>query len=349
MKYLIVQDWESTSGNHAGMVHMCNLLKDRFSTEYTVLKIPVNLLFSSNLFIKFAQKVIKKINYNYFWFLQYRKLCKPYLNKIKNDDENFLLEYCFPQVPQYKIAIYLRRKFPNIKIYALSHLSPSYFKNENVYANMVRKWSIPIDKMLTLGSSLSSFFGNCGIDATKISTGFHYVDKVYYHNPDPLKENQRIRLIAIGNMQRNFSLLKEICLSTPNVEWIICKGKSNIDYLFTGYENVTLKGYLTEDELKAEMSKADISINIMYDTIGSNVITTSMAMGLAIISSNVGSIKDYCNERNSILCDNELNSFVKAINYLDQNRNVLLSMKKESIKLSQRFSIEKINEWFCSL
>lgn len=52
---------------------------------------------------------------------------------------------------------------------------------------------------------------------------------------------------------------------------------------------------------------------------------------------------------NSILCDNELNSFVKAINYLDQNRNVLLSMKKESIKLSQRFSIEKINEWFCSL
>ena len=36
MKYLIVQDWQSTHGNHAGMVHMCKLLKEKWPDEYEV-------------------------------------------------------------------------------------------------------------------------------------------------------------------------------------------------------------------------------------------------------------------------------------------------------------------------
>ena len=34
MKYLIVQDWPSTHGNHAGMKHMCDLLVERYPNEY---------------------------------------------------------------------------------------------------------------------------------------------------------------------------------------------------------------------------------------------------------------------------------------------------------------------------
>ena len=34
MKYLIVQDWNSTHDNHAGMVHMCRLLVDKYPNEY---------------------------------------------------------------------------------------------------------------------------------------------------------------------------------------------------------------------------------------------------------------------------------------------------------------------------
>lgn len=37
MKYLIVQDWPSTHGNHAGMVHMCKLLQKKYPTEYEVI------------------------------------------------------------------------------------------------------------------------------------------------------------------------------------------------------------------------------------------------------------------------------------------------------------------------
>ena len=34
MKYLIVQDWRSTHGNHAGMKHMCDLLVAKYPDEY---------------------------------------------------------------------------------------------------------------------------------------------------------------------------------------------------------------------------------------------------------------------------------------------------------------------------
>ena len=36
MKYLIVQDWRSTHGNHAGMKHMCNLLEEKYPAKYEV-------------------------------------------------------------------------------------------------------------------------------------------------------------------------------------------------------------------------------------------------------------------------------------------------------------------------
>lgn len=47
------------------------------------------------------------------------------------------------------------------------------------------------------------------------------------------------------------------------------------------------------------MAKADLSLNVMEDTVGSNVITTSMAMGLGLIVTDVGSIRDYCDESNA--------------------------------------------------
>ena len=34
MKYLIVQDWSNTHGNHAGMKHMCDMLVDKYPKEY---------------------------------------------------------------------------------------------------------------------------------------------------------------------------------------------------------------------------------------------------------------------------------------------------------------------------
>ena len=214
---------------------------------------------------------------------------------------------------------------------------------------MIREWSLHVDKMLTLGSSLSSYFIQCGIPGDKISTGFHYVDTNYYTPQRKVLVGERVKVISMGALQRDFDTLVKIIKQTPHIEYIICKGYKNVDSLFRGLQNVTLKGYVPEDELRELMNEADLSLNILEDTVGSNVITTSMAMGLGIIVSDVGSIRDYCDVDNAVFCSNNVESFVSAINELSFDKYRIEQMKKESLRKVQKFQIKNVHEWFSNI
>ena len=358
MKYLIVQDWESTSGNHAGMKHMCDLLVSKFSNKYElyVKKAPRKwpVFQGKNSFLRNIKNILTKIKryvyIKYTYPKEYMTLCKSMFTKLKEGDEVFLLEYLVPWASQYELACYIRKNFPNVKLYALSHLTGKYFDEITTkHPGIIQKWSRPIDKMLTLGSSLSNYFENLGIPKEKISTGFHYVDSDYYHKLTELSIHNPLRIITMGALQRDYLMLAEIVKKCPNVHWIICRGKKDIDNLFPRTPNVELKGFMEENELREQMDNADISLNVMEDTVGSNVITTSMAMGLAMIVSDVGSIRDYCNKNNALFCSNEITSFVSAIDFLNHNQEKICKMKNSSLNHITSFNIKHINGWFSNL
>lgn len=359
MKYLIVQDWQSTHGNHAGMVHMCEMLKEKWPEEYEV-------------FVKASPKSSKPITgnwlkrklvgkYRYYKGMYYKKhtclqnylsLCQPMFEKLKEGDEVFLLEYLLPDEPQYGLAMYIRKKFPFVRIYALSHLTKSYFEQSIVKKtpNIVYEWSKPIDVMLTLGTSLTQYFIEKNVPASKLSTGFHYVDSDYYHAPSmPKGIGNRLTIISMGMMQRDYSLLVDVVRKCSDVHWVICRGFKKVDDLFKDIPNVELKGFLPENELRDLMGEADLSLNIMEDTVGSNVITTSLAMGLGLIVTDVGSIRDYCDEQNAAFCKNETQSIVEAINYLCAHKDKVGDMKQRSLVLSQKLHIENVHKWFNAL
>ena len=267
-------------------------------------------------------------------------------------DEVFLLEYLLPDEPQFGLAKYIKAKYPYVKVYALSHLTETYFEQSivNKRAHIICEWSRPIDKMLTLGSSLSEYFKENHVPEDKIVTGFHYVDSDYYH-ADICKAtvHNPLTVISMGMMQRDYSLLINVVRKCPNVKWIICRGLKKVDHLFEGISNVELKGFMPEAELRDLMSKADISLNIMEDTVGSNVITTSMSMGLGLVVTDVGSIRDYCDEKNACFCKNDVDSLVSAINKLSNDGDKVISMKKYSLEYSKRFHVVNVHKWFCSL
>lgn len=83
MKYLIVQDWRSTHGNHAGMKHMCDLLKKEYPLEYEVYVKEMPKVWENpktflekiqwKLFGAKAQKAYFKTTYP----KEYLELCKP--------------------------------------------------------------------------------------------------------------------------------------------------------------------------------------------------------------------------------------------------------------------------------
>lgn len=352
MKYLIVQDWPSTHGNHAGMLHMCNLLQEMYPQDYKVIvkACPVDIKEIGWIGTRFLRRRIRKIYEKWIYPYSFVKLVKKNVPYFSENDEVFLLEYLFPETSQFQLAKYLRKRYPEIKIYALSHLTPTFAeKKYKNYPTLIRKWSVPIDKMLTLGSSLSMYFEMNGVSCKKISTGFHYVDKVYYHPSQNKKNNVTLKVITIGAMARNYPLLSEIVASTSDVEWIICKGNKNVDGLFPATPNVHVLGFLSEDELRHQMDMADVSISVMDDTIGSNVITTALAMGLAQVVSDTGSIRDYCTTENAIFCQNTVDDFVKAINYLSTHRAEVEVMKNAALQQAKCFSVENVNEWFSSL
>lgn len=353
MKYLIVQEWMNTKGNHAGMKHMCDLLVEKYPDKYEmVVNPPPSDVKRSRFWL--MRKIRSKWMYwesQYITPLRYKKLCSSILKKLKPGDEVFLLEYCLLSIPQLSLAQYIKRNYKGVRVYGLCHLTPSFqFGGGVKYSQVIHDWSQYCEMILTLGSSLSNFAREEGqIPKSKISTGFHYVDASYYNNTDINPPGNRLRVIAMGMLQRDFSLLASIVKATPGVDWVICKGHKNVDSFFAESNNVQLRGFMEEEELREEMALSDVSINVFDDTVGSNVITTSMAMGLAMVCSDVGSIRDYCTSENCVFCSNTKEDFVNAINKMAGNKEGVYQMKLKSLELSQRLSIDKVDAWFSSL
>ena len=340
MNFLICQDWSNTSNNHAGIKYLCQQLERKYNEEYKTIVIPDYIgsqPFKHNRLTRKLNIWVAKLKFNIF----IRKIIKRLYKELKDGDNVFLLEYLEILAPQDKIALKLKKKCPGVKIYAMVHLIPR--KLDNRFTDtMLKRWTEPIDKLITLGSSLTEYLVKRGIYKDKIITSFHYVDNEYYKPIPDKRENSKIQVIAMGNQERNIKLLHEVVVNNPSVNFIICQGVSDMSAYFNGINNVRLIPFVKENELRKLMNESDISLNIMNDTIGSNVIVTSMAMGLAMVCSEVGSIKDYCDINNSILCDNNnISDFSKAINKLNSDRELLNSMKSNSILKSQRLSIDK--------
>ena len=182
MNYLVVQDWPNTHGNHAGMLHMCNMLKSKYPNDYEVivLKSPFSPFFRNKKGFRKLDYLFRMVYEKVYYPYRVICVCRKNMQRLKNDDNVFLLEYIYPETSQLQLAKYIKKQFSGIRIYGLSHLTPSYAeKKYNNYPSMVLEWSEYINKILTLGSSLSSYFISCGLPQKKISTGFHYVDSDY--------------------------------------------------------------------------------------------------------------------------------------------------------------------------
>ena len=344
MNYLICQDWRSTSGNHAGIRYLCQELEKRYPDLYTVFCCPN---FGSSGKLTLWRRLINFVLVKWGSYLYRRRLLCLLKRRLSDGDKVFLLEYLAHNYTQLPIAQTVKSKFPFVSIYAMVHLVPQLYDRYFSDRELVR-WTKPIDGYITLGHSLTEYLIRRGIPKDMVYTSFHYVDSTYY-KPNSFDLQKQLTVIAMGNMKRNYSLLRQIVIDNPQVRFIICQGRNNLSMQFEGIGNVELVPFVPEEKLRFLMGQADVSLNSMDDTVGSNVIVTSMAMGLAMICSNVGSIGDYCGEDNAIFCDNaDPTSFTIAIRQLRSNPKKLLSMRKASRRRAEQFSIESFHDWLCN-
>ncbi len=337
MKYLVCFMWNNLRANHAGFPHICRLLQEKFPSDYTVIMDYVRgkMSYMAN---PFFNRCINYLDRRYHASV-YHNAIKRMMDRLRDDDEVFLLEYLHKEANQIELAKVIRETSPKVKIFGLAHLTPSAMENsfmQNEYA----QWTQPIDAYLTLGSSLTTFLLDKTNHSVPVYTLFHPVDNAYFY---PLEvEKKGVTVIALGNLQRNYVLLEEVVKRMPNVKFVLCAGYSDFSS-FKKYPNATVLGYMPESELRLQLSKADISLNVMDDTVGSNAITISMAMHLAMVVSDVGSIRDYCNEDNTFFC-REVDDYVRAISFLSEDAVALDKYKSASAKRAGELSVERFNE-----
>jgi glycosyltransferase involved in cell wall biosynthesis len=130
----------------------------------------------------------------------------------------------------------------------------------------------------------------------------------------------------------------------PTIDFHICQGHADLKAQFSDLPNVSLYGYLSESELLELMQSCHVSLSVLDDTVGSNVITTSMACGLVNVASDVGSIRDYCNEKNAVLC-RSTDDFVAGLSQLDTNPGALHQLQSNSLAYAGQINLQAFMRW----
>ena len=330
--YIVYYEFNHTANNHTGMSYLAKYLDRKLKQVKLIRNIP-----AKNLTGKVISKVHAVLIAIYLFIV------------LGKDDKVVFFEYLTKGAGHQDMTAKIMRLLGcKSHIYGLVHLSGNnLIELYNAPEVIVKKLDY-VDEVLVFGSSLQQYIQQIGYKK-KVTRTFHYVDSVFYKPANKSQINgETLDIICIGNLKRNFSLLKEIIGSCPDARFHVCMGGTNLTEHFTGLTNVKLYGFLSEDELLDLMQSCSVSLSVLEDTIGSNVITTSLAVGLTQVVSDVGSIRDYCGTDDTIFCS-DTGSYINAIKKLDGDRALLLDMQSRAAQKSTYFSKELFLEDFTKI
>ncbi len=315
-------EWIGTRNNHVGMAYFAKCLKRDLGFPFSI--------------FRNSPKDYRHINLA----KQYARLTLPWTESL------FFMEYLSPIgiANQEEIALSLRKWGVKKPMIGLVHLPEElllkYWKMEYICAALDA-----VDHVIVYGSSLSKFFERIGY-GHKVKQTFHYVDADYYHLINKKQDNEgQFKVLVFGMLLRNMHLVLDIVQQCPDITFEICAGTGNLKSIFDGQPNVLLYDYMPEEALRFKLQHADVSLSVLQDTVGSNSIMTGLACGLPQIVSDVGSIRDYCSEENSIFCK-ERDDYLKAIRLLSQNKDLCLKMGKSARKRAEELSLPNSIRWF---
>jgi len=324
--YLLYYEFASTKGNHAGMAYLARYLDGCLPEVELVKHVPQEFKFGGYLSRVYAIGVA--------YYL---------LSVLKKGDKVFFMEYLSRGVAHQDItAAILRAHGVKNSLYALVHLSGSHlmelYKTEKALLEKLDR----VDKVFVFGSSLKEFLLGIRLPKEVVQT-FHYADTAYYR-PGPLPSAgegnaARLQVICMGNLKRNYTQLRDIVAGSPGVTFHVCMGRSGLGSTFQLFPNAKVYGFLEEKDLLALMQRCDVNLSVLEDTIGSNVITTSLAVGHIQVVSDVGSIRDYCDAGNAFFCT-RTEAFVAALYALQDDREKVARMRQSALAKSARFSKE---------
>ena len=323
-------EWENTAGNHCGMAYLAKHIKKSLDIPVKLYKCPKNYRRWQHRSRKLWRTII------IIWL----RLTS------KKDDVFFFMEYLsgMQAGDNREYALALRKHGFDNRMIGLVHLPLEYILNFKDLNRVVSNLAL-IDEIVVFGSSLARELSEIGYDG-KIRQTFHYVDTNYYTPNKEMVSSHNFNIIVIGSLNRNYDEIFKIVSNCPEMKFHLLIGDNEkLQSIFKKLDNAITYKFLEELELLKVMRAAGVSLSVLHDTVGSNVITTSLACGLPQIVSDVGSIRDYLSEENAFFCHG-VDEFVTSLKALKENDELRKTMSANARQRAGEITLEYSVQWF---
>jgi len=307
----------------------------------------------------------KKVFKLFSWIYKFYKYVDYYLKAYKY----IVTNYHTPDIihvntifPIGLFAIYLKvtKNIPYIitehQSYYLPHLTEStYYKSKirRIITKQVVKYS---DMVTTVSEKMKTVMSDIGLKGKYQVVPNVFNKENFFYKPCPVTKKKRILHVSLlGNEKNIEGILRVIKRLKYREDFILSiagegENREKLEIIASKYQLsekfIRFIGKKTEKEIGEIMRKSSFFVLFSKFENFPCVIIEALASGLPVISSNVGGISEYINEKNGILVESENEkALLEAIEFMLENYK-LYDKKSIAESAVKNFSYEKVGMKF---
>lgn len=309
-----------------------------------------------------SSKLLKnsKLNNINYWIKQYLAL-KNFLKKEKNIILNIHTSREFLFLKDIFLAKMANKKYkvPVILTIHVGNKKTVFNRIQLFQTFLIRCMNKYINKVIFLSNEICEEFIKMGLNREKAEVLYNFYDFDEINIEIPNKNE--LQLLYVGALHKDkgiiellmaLSMLKEI-----NFKIDICgkltdkKIEKDINILVKSLaEKINIHGYVTGEKKLFLFKKADILILPSYHEGMPLVILEALSQKCAIISTNVGAIKEILTSKNvNWVRVKSVDDIVVAIKDFYYNPKKLAEVQLQNLELSKKFSISSHIEKLCQI
>jgi glycosyltransferase involved in cell wall biosynthesis len=150
-----------------------------------------------------------------------------------------------------------------------------------------------LDRVILLGESQRRFFGNW-VDETRIRVVPYGVDTEFFSPGEAGRDP--LHCLFVGTYLRDFELFRTavrlLVREMPELRVTVVTRSDSVAE-FRALPNTDVRTGLSDEELRALYRAATLLLLPLEDAVANNTILEAMACGLPIVTTDVGSVRDY--------------------------------------------------------